>query len=805
VGGEVVSCYSGPTGSLGVGRCSSGVSACGAGGEARCEGEVLPALERCGAEAGVDEDCDGLVDEACDEDGDGVTVSEGDCDDARGDVFPGAADGCDGVDQDCDLEVDEDLAACYEGPAGTLGVGVCATGVSACFDGLQGRCGGQALPSQETCGGGADEDCDGRVDEGCGQVSCADLDLSTPLSVSATCLVPNSGAQVLVRLRPAALNGRPLPPNLALTLTSQPAAPISAPVQINGEWVWVLTAPATARVVLELSVSASCGAGAPQQYAARPTVSVGVLNQTPDTLAFSSCVGTQHHLIATALDLYTGAPVQGASVMVGDEPRSDLQPDPYAAVRGAPGAAPNYAFTDARGRAALQDFSGRLLGPVTVTVGAPGYENITVVGSDSPQVLVGLRPITPPATLYSAAGAASNFNQLGNDGDTDLALVMPSVTVRELSTLNVLQLLSRSQCWQPAPLLPQVEIPGNLYVPRQNDSVGLVPLLINEHSYSLRDAPRATDDLVALGGKISTSVAVDALRSGSASMADLLTQVTFGEIGVRRAQALTPAGSQVANVTISLSTDLSATASCRVSGAPAGAYATCFTAGVWPNQGATDDARAFPMGLVNIPAEELARGPATRALTVTPAAGDFTGISYVGAALALYGQDDPRRDAVSAIIRRAGLGAGGGALSFSGFLNATTLSQQGRAYSWTPVQTASSPVPHLCELEVRRVTTTTYSPGGCASNKTREAHTPLWRVFMVGDPGATSLPTLPAAWPRAAAGGLLSPAELASNERLRAQIRCQRFVPNFPLDFQNDSWGPLLVTHVSAHVIDITP
>ena len=42
-----------------------------------------------------------------DHDGDGVTPNQGDCDDADGDVFPGAAEVCDGFDQDCDGQTDE--------------------------------------------------------------------------------------------------------------------------------------------------------------------------------------------------------------------------------------------------------------------------------------------------------------------------------------------------------------------------------------------------------------------------------------------------------------------------------------------------------------------------------------------------------------------------------------------------------------------------------------------------------------------------------------------------------------------------
>lgn len=80
--------------------------------------ECMPTTELCN---GIDDDCDSNVDEGHDDDGDGFTwcgggrVNEVDCDDARADVHPGDASGtrpaaqelCDSRDNDCDERVDE--------------------------------------------------------------------------------------------------------------------------------------------------------------------------------------------------------------------------------------------------------------------------------------------------------------------------------------------------------------------------------------------------------------------------------------------------------------------------------------------------------------------------------------------------------------------------------------------------------------------------------------------------------------------------------------------------------------------------
>ncbi len=111
---------------------------------------------------GLDNDCDGLVDEGCDSgpdaDGDGFPAGA-DCDDMNPSVHPGAFEVCDGLDNDCDGEIDEGCA----GSGGCGGDAECGPG-EACIDGM-------CVPfddcEPEICDG-IDNDCDGMVDEGCG-------------------------------------------------------------------------------------------------------------------------------------------------------------------------------------------------------------------------------------------------------------------------------------------------------------------------------------------------------------------------------------------------------------------------------------------------------------------------------------------------------------------------------------------------------------------------------------------------------------------------------------------------------------
>lgn len=89
-----------------------------------------------------------------------------DCDDTRADVFPGAVEICDDVDNDCDLDTDEGFSL---GQACTSHLGICAQqGVLQCTPAGIAGCSASGLAHlarAETCNG-TDEDCDGSVDEG---------------------------------------------------------------------------------------------------------------------------------------------------------------------------------------------------------------------------------------------------------------------------------------------------------------------------------------------------------------------------------------------------------------------------------------------------------------------------------------------------------------------------------------------------------------------------------------------------------------------------------------------------------------
>ncbi|PYT18271.1 MAG: hypothetical protein DMF51_00535 [Acidobacteria bacterium] len=112
----------------------------------------------------TDTDGNGTGDLCQDSDHDGYIFAV-DCNDQNPAIHPGATEVCNGVDDNCDGLIDENL-----GTTTTCGTGACTRSVIACVNGTPQTC-TPGSPSPEVCNG-IDDDCNGAVDDGIPPVTC---------------------------------------------------------------------------------------------------------------------------------------------------------------------------------------------------------------------------------------------------------------------------------------------------------------------------------------------------------------------------------------------------------------------------------------------------------------------------------------------------------------------------------------------------------------------------------------------------------------------------------------------------------
>ncbi|MFM7727881.1 MAG: putative metal-binding motif-containing protein, partial [Flavobacteriales bacterium] len=133
--------------------------------------QVTSPVEICN---GVDDNCNGQVDEGFDADADGYTSCGGDCNDNNAAIRPNATETCNTIDDNCNGQIDEGVTSTFYADADGDGYGNASSSVAACsapagYVSNSTDCNdnnSDVRPNATEICNSIDDNCNGQIDEG---------------------------------------------------------------------------------------------------------------------------------------------------------------------------------------------------------------------------------------------------------------------------------------------------------------------------------------------------------------------------------------------------------------------------------------------------------------------------------------------------------------------------------------------------------------------------------------------------------------------------------------------------------------
>lgn len=341
----------------------------------------------------------------------------------------------------------------------------------------------------------------------------------TPLSL---CMVAGSGAKALVWTDLKNTAGAPI---VGASVTFGGVAATSSSARPGTYWREI-DATGTPGVSTLPVVATTCSGS----QMLTSGVTINHLAAIASTGGTGGCSPADGNLRVRVIEDETGAPIRGASVLVGPAQGMPFEHGPDARFGGTKLPASNVALTDASGYARYYDYGPALAGPQTATGGAVDRAYFTVTRADASDLVLALPLLHPPAvssTTYDNGIASSIPPRSGGCANVQAGIVLPKLSLDLLSSFDPASIVARSRCVNTG-IGGNVPLPENMFLPSQ--SVG--PLCLGAisaapWSIALRNTA-ATADTETVEMFFGQAPVAD-LQSGG--FMGLLRSLTYSEIG----------------------------------------------------------------------------------------------------------------------------------------------------------------------------------------------------------------------------------------------------------------------------------
>lgn len=213
------------------------------------------------------------------------------------------------------------------------------------------------------------------------------------------------------------------------------------------------------------------------------------------------------------------------------------------------GSAEGFPFSGNRLRV---DADGRAPAPAAwenaedVTIQAPGFVRISYLRERAGDHVYKLKHA--PGVAKNLTGRTSGFGSLKTDGVLDVSLVFSALKKSDLGTLDLTRLLSADVDKQSV-YGQEIEMPSNLSIPEQTESVFLVvPVTLNKPRYRLAiegdgsSAGSSAKTVAAVAAQFNFKEMISDLQDGK-SFFDLINRLKFKSYSIRSAAFISTASS----------------------------------------------------------------------------------------------------------------------------------------------------------------------------------------------------------------------------------------------------------------------